>query len=199
MCKHSPCVFVSTCVSPISSLCFLVTYCLGDKAFIFPLCKFFSFFLHESSVYSLFFCYECSDQTSRYQKVISSIQTFSLNFKCEYFSKFIFSFPLRTKQLIISCDVEKSVKLFTKICRITEWTAAILWPPTPILASGNWSVDWAFQLCEPGSDRMSLNSLVCVLTPQGLAHLVLGHSIVYLRAEFLSPSWTWARPLCSGG
>lgn len=33
------------CVSPIISLCVLLTHCLGDKAFIFPLCKFFFSFL----------------------------------------------------------------------------------------------------------------------------------------------------------
>lgn len=34
---------------------------------------------------------------------------------------------------------------------------------------------------------------------QHVSHLVLGHNIVFLKAEFLSPCWIWVRPLCSGG
>lgn len=103
-------VYLCPHVSPINSLCFLVTYCLGDKAFIFPLCNFFPFFpmshLFTASSFVMNAAIRRQD-TKKWSAVFFVIQTFSLNFKCEYFSKFIFSFPLRTKQLIISCDVEK--------------------------------------------------------------------------------------------
>ncbi len=107
----SPYIFVPICVSPIIFLCVLVTYCLSDKAFIFPLCKFFPLFSWVICLEpTLLFWMELLDV-----KTAATVFVFTTTFTQDslshsqvwtFFSS-NFSFPLRTKQSLLSCNGEK--------------------------------------------------------------------------------------------
>lgn len=206
----SLCIFAPMCQPPCHfSLCCSDLQPQWQSLHFSSFFSTFFLFFHESSVRSDFFCFQNGAIRRRQTGSLPAAPITLALTHCEVWK--IFSFPMWTKQSVLSWKGEKdwnhSQRSLESHCvniGTTPWPCSIRKPATRLIKlivkvrNGN-------RLLRQ-SARMSQTLCFHVLTHEctgarrgSVARLVPGHIIVFLQAEFLSPSWTWVRPLCSGG